>query len=579
VRGVSYVDLFAKFQKPLGEMDPTARVGAVTKWNERRPVMAVSAGPVHALSSFVWHNTSTDNARAGAVGRFFRKTTPIVGPELIKFMKFVRRWVTRLPRADPLSDVSVETWLAGTSYTEKRKQEIRDAVHSHMDDEGFLAAALSASANGHRHIRGFQKLESVVQTAIPRGIYPRADYHKAIDGPYSKIIEKTFFEWARPWTVKYVPVTERGKFLADKFKGYSRFACTDYSRFEGSFRPVIIWACERVIYQHILGDVLGAAWWLKEFDETVLGRNIVHWNAFEGSVMGKRASGEMFTSLGNCVTNMLLTFYDMEECGVEDIPCCFEGDDGLIGVDPLRYVPTGERARNLGFELKIDFVDTWGEASFCGNVCDEDELIVVTDPVKVLLSTGWVSRDLLGARKARMMAALRAKALSLYYQYNGMPVATEFALYLLRVTRGHDIATYIKSNALNVYQRERFENIMRELGIGTSFGNDRLPPRRHCGDRTRMLVERRYGLSIEGQLSLESQFKTRQGLTPFSNPWLDQLVPPELRVFHELYVDIYDGTNFDKPNWLVIRDPDLDKREQNEVVLNLDHPRWLGVVT
>jgi hypothetical protein len=218
----------------------------------------------------------------------------------------------------------------------------------------------------------------------------------------------------------------------------------------------------------------------------------------------KRMSGDLTTSLGNGISNLLLMLFVADEMGVE-IHGFVEGDDGLFGVvDPPDgfEMPGPQYFERLGMELKIDFVENACTASFCGNIFHPDSLRNITDPIQKILKMGWcLDQAYFDARGEVLLSIQRAAALSLAAGYVGCPILSAYARMLLRLTSGREPKF---GDAKNVYTWDE----LWEMGGDNwrSVTQDRVNARvRYCD---RLLLEQEYGISVSDQLELEQFFDT-----------------------------------------------------------------------
>lgn len=156
-------------------------------------------------------------------------------------------------------------------------------------------------------------------------------------------------------------VTEK---IRRRFDGILRVCETDYTAFESSITPVIKKAVENRLFRAIAGDDD-----TRNFIKRVLGRRVVN-------VMGPtfaipqmphiRMSGDQHTSIGNLVTNLVVSAYATRRSVSELLLTgLFEGDDGVFPLCNADPEILQQRAAAAGFTLKVD-VGRWDELSFCG---------------------------------------------------------------------------------------------------------------------------------------------------------------------------------------------------------------------
>jgi hypothetical protein len=226
-------------------------------------------------------------------------------------------------------------------------------------------------------------------------------------------------------------------------------------------------------------------------EEAMLGDNTCLFKQFRLKVRGKRMSGEMCTSLGNSFSNLMLMLYYCKKFGSECLGVV-EGDDGLFIV--VGKIPTAEDFAKLGFVIKLQVVDELEKASFCGLVFDIKDLINVTDPIKELVSFFQLPARYMSAKSSKLRGLYRCKALSLAHQYNGCPILSSLAKYILRITNFVDRKFVVKyATAQSNYYMQRF------LDMKLDCFDFKTPP-----INTRLLVAELYGVSIPQQHNIES---------------------------------------------------------------------------
>lgn len=187
-------------------------------------------------------------------------------------------------------------------------------------------------------------------------------------------------------------------------------------------------------------------------------------------------SGDMCTSLGNGFTNLMLALYLVHKKG-GTLEGFVEGDDGLFATDVELTAADYEK---LGFTIKIEEVTDPREASFCGMVFAENEII--REPRRFLMGFGW-TQSYIHAGTRIMDQLLRAKALSTAYETPQCPIVGAMARYALSATRS---------------VRPRFVN------DGFHHPPDEAPIAEFNPQAaTRQLFARLYGISVPEQLEAE----------------------------------------------------------------------------
>jgi hypothetical protein len=253
-------------------------------------------------------------------------------------------------------------------------------------------------------------------------------------------------------------------------------------------------------------------------------------------IVGKRMSGEMCTSLGNGFTNYAASSYvNKELCGATVFEMDAEGDDG-VGTSN-GSIPKSEHYKLLGLDIKLEIKSEIEEASFCGLVFDREDMKNVTDVRKVIASFGWVSGRYANAKKSTLMTLLRCKGLSLIYQYPGCPVLQSLGKYALRVTKSFDVRHLIeKDRSISGWERQKLRDALK--GIKQDY--ESTAP---IGIRSRFLVEKLYGMTVEQQIKLEKYLDSLNFLTPLKLDEIDHLFPESWSDYFMKYTSIEDVTS------------------------------------
>lgn len=403
--------------------------------------------------------------------------------------QFVDRWLEK--NMTPLTESpSVFEWLDHCNYPLWRKLQLWVA-HTEL-----LAAGSIWAEKAWTQLKCFMKMETYFTWKWPRGINARDDHFKVFCGPVFAAIEKVLF--SKFYFIKKVPVADRPRHIMERLFRYAGvYLATDYTAFESLFTPELMRTCELRLYRYMVREMPGGDEWFDVIQKVLTGVNVCKYRDFTVEVLGTRMSGEMCTSLGNSFTNLMIMLYILELHGTENADCYVEGDDGLARPD--FDFPDDSPFTDLGLLVKADRYTELSEASFCGLIFDPDELINVTDPREVLLNFGWTRSIYAGASKVTLMALLRAKALSLLYQYPGCPIIQSLAQYGLRHTAhlSNKFALARASKTANQYEIDLYME-MQGLDIVA----------RPVGRQTRLLVERKYDVTVESQLRIEAYLAT-----------------------------------------------------------------------
>jgi hypothetical protein len=503
------LDKIPGFKKELAVLP-----GRINDPDIRNPMQA-SLGPV-IIGAAPPHPDTTDaaTALAGVLKRIGTEPPPAdmrVVEELRKFVqKKVREWYPKLP-AD--TDVSFEKWIEETQYSRSRKEELREVYRLLEDPEDPK----------WEKAKCFIKAETYPQYKHARGIFSRTDQYKCMVGPFFKAIENVVYQ--DPSFVKHTPVRDRPKHITEvlNLKPGEQVDATDYTSFESLFRAFLMWVCEMELYMWMTEDLPDRDFFWRRLG-AMLGDNYLAFKWFVVFIHSTRLSGGMETSLGNGFSNKIFGHFMAESISAINIRMVVEGDDGLLAYEAKRRLKSEDFAK-LGLSIKLQTHANIEHASFCGIVFDEQEKRTLCDPRKALASFGWADGRYSNCKISKKRRLLRAKALSLAYQYPGCPILWAVAEYGMRVTRSYNVGNlFDRDRSLSWWDRNKLEMASRQEHIAAE------PP----GPRSRALVEDLYGISIELQLHIESLFLTKSDFEPIiDTAWLD--------IFHEdwKHYDLY----------------------------------------
>jgi hypothetical protein len=455
-----------------------------------------------------------DTLRAGIAKRYaFRPPTPEA--EFFKGLpRFVDDWMEKnLTPLSPDADDSKETWLNNCRYTQSRKEEL---LRVWKENPVLLPE--------HYKCKGFMKDETYPDFKHARAINSRHDRFKIEVGPMFKLIEEQVYQ--HPAFIKHVPVADRPRFIRDLIYSVgSKYIATDYTAFESLFVRKLMAAVEMRLYKYMTKFHPSGKAWYETVAKAMLGKNTIAYKWFTVMVDATRMSGEMCTSLGNGFSNLMFMLYICSKIGSQAIGCV-EGDDGIFRI--IGDIPTAQMFEKLGLKIKLEIHTDLCTASFCGIIFDPEECINVTDPREVLASFGWTTARYARCKKSRAKLLLRSKALSYLHQYPGCPIIQELALYGLRVTKSSDIRAFVQEKLVtNLWEREQLLD-----AIDSGITHKSAVP---VGLRTRLLVERIYGISAELQMSIEKYLHNLNDIQPLDIPCFDLMVPRPWIEYFERY--------------------------------------------
>lgn len=356
---------------------------------------------------------------------------------LAEFSQFVQDFVKRyepLPEILPSHELLDSEWLNGSHYTLKQKEKFHAELDKYLDGK----------RSRFNWCKAFVKKEFYEAVKEPRVINSRSDMFKSVVAPYVKLIED------RVYDEHFIKHKERSEVLERMLNISRRFTQvmeTDYSSFEGSFTPRFLQSCEAHLFKHMLmnnPDIL------RVVSQSWLKTNVIHGKHARCYIRGKRMSGEMWTSLGNGFTNMMLTefmFYHFQKTThqVAEFDYIVEGDDGFIGCS---IVPDTSVVEDLGFMLKLNVGTKVNDLSFCGMNIGPQGLY--PDFWRQIRKFGWChDSSIVRAYRTGMVTPkvlkrckmlLRAKAYSLLLSSPPMPILTELSFKMIQLTAGYHVS-------------------------------------------------------------------------------------------------------------------------------------------
>lgn len=226
-------------------------------------------------------------------------------------------------------------------------------------------------------------------------------------------------------------------------------------------------------------------------------------------------SGDMWTSLGNGFSNLMLMLF---LCHTKGSHCVgvVEGDDGLFEVDG--DCPTKEDFANLGWTIKMEEGRELGEMGFCKQYFDLDCCENVVSPAEVLVKTGWTHSKLRFGGPAVRLALLRAKADSILAQYPNAPVARKLADYILRVA-GPGRRAYDGGWTPGYWDRACEKRVAPYVPDIRNYS----------------VVERVFGVSVELQQQIERYLDSLTRLQELACPAIDALMKDNWAQYYEKY--------------------------------------------
>lgn len=348
-------------------------------------------------------------------------------------------------------------------------------------------------------MKSFIKLEAYPEFKEGRAINSRSDRWKAYCGRYAKAVEDEVYKL--PQFIKHTPVPERPAVIMECDLANTTKHENDYKSYEAHFVPTLMRICEFKVYRRVLAN---HPQFCAHNERAMAGKSkLVFGDVGSAVVEGRRLSGEMFTSVGNGVTNLMTVEFICEQNGIQLVKSFVEGDDGLfVTTKPL----TAKMFKDCGFTVEINEVEDPGHAHFCGMSCSKD-LELVKDIRRVLSTFGWTS-SYINAGNNIMDELLRSKALSLAYEMPQCPIVGQIARTALELTEG------VQPN----HHEERYGIEWSELSSKVCSDFPEFAPHQS----TRELYRDLYGVDIPTQLAAEEAIRCCDWAA------VAQLIPPVL---------------------------------------------------
>lgn len=424
----------------------------------------------------------------------------------------------------PLSaatDTSFDTWIKNTPYTEARKAELRRKL-----DEADLDLSKPVP-NKYLRVKSFMKDESYPTWKHARAINSRTDEFKALVGPIFQCISDKLF--STKWFIKKIPIADRPQYIIDLlYRVGATYLISDYTSFEAHFIKEMQEDCELQLHRYMTTEIPFGKDWFNLIKRAKTGTNSIAFKNFTCTLDAKRMSGEMDTSLSNGFSNLMFMLYLMKEAGCVDVEGVIEGDDGLFVCTGTP--PNTQTFLDFGLIIKMGEVSDLNHASFCGMVFDLEERTNVTNPIEELVSFGWTTAQYSKSKKNVHMNLIRAKALSLAYQYPACPILTKLAYKMCQLTASYDSKTFLKKNSAAFSQYE-IELVRKAHDYFDKNGLLKEP-----GIKTRSLVSQLYGVSIEDQKSIENYIDNLKTIQPLDCPQLQKYLDQSWIEYNDKYV-------------------------------------------
>jgi hypothetical protein len=501
------------------DMDETFKITRF-RAQDIRPVVAVDLGcGLKFAAPPKIDPADTHTVATGAMYRFARKFD--YHYDRNDFKSFVREWLeTNIEPLDILTDTTHATWIAGTPYTQARKDEL---VRKH---EAFGRKLSDKIPQECRKLKCFAKDETYVpDMKHARCINSRVDEYKNMVGPHYQCISDKLFKLH--WFIKKIPINERPQYIIDLIQRTGAYyICTDYTSFEAHFVSGLMEDCELQLAEHMTKKLPDGADFMR-WARVKKDINKLNFKNFGVEIKAKRMSGEMDTSLSNGFSNLMFMLYFFKKQGLSNPAGVIEGDDGLFVVD--RKI-NEKFFVDFGLNVKMELVSELNHASFCGMVFDLDEKTNVTNPIHELIGFGWSSAKYARSKDGIKKCLLRSKALSMAYQYPACPILTTLSAKICELTAGYDSLALLEKRGDFTCLYEK--TIIREAH--TFFEKHKLLA--EPGPKTRILIEQLYGITLSDQIEIEKYIREMTSIHEIDIPALNKYLPKDCIRYADEYV-------------------------------------------
>jgi len=386
----------------------------------------------------------------GIVGVAGRVATELIKPDDGVFNELVD-FADKVISTHPILSAPIEMpsaydiqlwWLENTSYEKWRKEDLTKVWENFNVGEELDQIS---------HNLCFIKDEVYTDWKLARAIFSRTDLFKLIFGPLTKLIEKQVYQMDE--FIKNIPFIDRANYVFDRLGGRHHVTWSnDYTAYESLFSDKLMRAVECKLYSQKLGRQFPQL--VERINDVLTGTNKLRFKTFTASINARRMSGEMSTSLGNGITNLIINWFVLHKAGYSidhlftNCMTIVEGDDSLtISEKPVDFL----LYRELGMRAKLQTHEKIGEASFCGMFFDDDDKTIICDIRKQIVGLSWGDAKWANARKAKHHSLLRAKAMCLAYQYRGCPILDKLCHRMLYLTASCDPRHMLKMMSRDYY--------------------------------------------------------------------------------------------------------------------------------
>lgn len=416
----------------------------------------------------------------------------------------------------PLTDDQIMdpmVWIETRPYTMARKQEHKDAWLAGEPEnpcDTFMWVK-KEPYDGYKHLRF---------------ICPMKDWTKMFMGPIATELDKQVFRL--PCFIKKIPAANRVEYLEQLLdRQFSLISEADVTSMEAHMRKRRAkWLLTLVElftkdlqkgekYRYMLKKIVGYG-----------KRTRSEAKNFVVKRLKRLCSGMNETSVFNSLLSVMLHYFILEDkFGVDLQKICDNLNDQRIeelmyetNIGPARLGSEGddkiaaeEPGQQMTEQIYLEYgmacvprhrQNIWG-SDFCTMVFTQDH-IMVTDVLYTYVTFGYGGISYLNVSNQRIDELIRARAMSLFHQYENCPVLHELARYAIRITDHIDMTRFFKKRNWGISQYEYDQ--MNEAYLYFQKRLEEKPfTEVQCPINTRLMVETLYNVTVDMQLEAESK--------------------------------------------------------------------------
>jgi len=442
----------------LSSPDPLNPVEIVTSEKIVKPVRGICSFGVGMCLPHPTLNTH-DSLATSFIGRT-QSFKPIVCPkELKKCKKFVIRKI--LPRVRSLKEselMTMEDYFKCISP--EKAAEYSEAWEQFKSSSPKKQEKLLNKINVHKI---FIKSEVYEKVTDPRAIYNPSSLAKAIYGWLFKHVEKIVFDInIFPEFIKKVPIADRPDYIKEILGQAQMYLETDFTSFESSITREWMENVEFLIYKKVFAqcsDPLRIG--IDRLLGLLSGMVPILAATFRAISNATRMSGEMNTSLGNGLTNLIVMSYVFHKSKIP-FKGVFEGDDALISCSQLPNMGLFEK---LGFKVTFEFARTIGELSFCGMKFHEKTMQTIREFKKSIINMSLITPQYMNGSLNTVRKLCILKALSYLFENPNCPMVSPYAQAMLHNYKFNPftLRSLVNRMKIDIWLKERYMNAINSI--------------------------------------------------------------------------------------------------------------------